>query len=428
MKIAVIGANGLIGSALVSALHGAGHEVVGAGRTRPSSLPLGVAGWVSIDFARTSIATWAELLKGCDALINCVGVLQDNVTDSVEAAHASGAEALFAACQRAGVKRVIHFSAIGVDQHQASPFSRTKFKGEEVLRNSDLDWIIVRPSVVLGRGVFGASALFRGLSALPILPVLPGTGELQVVTLDDVLVTVLKLLEPDAQPRTSLDLAGRERMTMTEIVALLRKWHGWRPARIVPVPAAFANILYSAGDAVSTLGWRPPIRSTVAREMVHGATGESGGWEQQLGRAPVSLRDWLLEHPANVQDRWFAKLYFLKPVLISVLAAFWVATGVISLTVGYKIGVGLMLDGGAGPLAGASVVAGALADIAIGIAIAVRRTSWYGLWGAIGLSLFYAAAGTVLLPELWREPLGPLLKIWPILAAHLVALAILEER
>ena len=69
-----------------------------------------------------------------------------------------------------------------------------------------------------------------------------------------------------------------------------------------------------------------------------------------------------------------------------------------------------------------------MADKTIGLAIAWRRTSWYGLWGAIGLSCFWILVGTILLPELWNEPLGPLLKIWPILLAHFVALGILDER
>jgi hypothetical protein len=87
-----------------------------------------------------------------------------------------------------------------------------------------------------------------------------------------------------------------------------------------------------------------------------------------------------------------------------------------------------MLRTGAGSLAGPSVVAGAIADIVIGVAIAFRRSSRVGLYGAVGLSLFYAIAGTILLPELWSEPLGPLMKIWPIIVLHLAALAIIEER
>jgi hypothetical protein len=79
-------------------------------------------------------------------------------------------------------------------------------------------------------------------------------------------------------------------------------------------------------------------------------------------------------------------------------------------------------------LAGPSVVAGALADLAVGLAIAFRPSTRWGLYGAIGLTLFYVVAGSVLVPRLWAEPLGPLLKIWPILALNLILLAILEER
>src|SRR5690606_8368512 len=98
------------------------------------------------------------------------------------------------------------------------------------------------------------------------------------------------------------------------------------------------------------------------------------------------------------------------------------------LTAGYGIGVDLMLEGGAGPLAGPSVVAGALADILIGVTIAIRRTSRMGLYAALAITVFYVVAGTVLVPRLWADPLGPMLKIWPIITFNLVALAILEDR
>jgi hypothetical protein len=50
------------------------------------------------------------------------------------------------------------------------------------------------------------------------------------------------------------------------------------------------------------------------------------------------------------------------------------------------------------------------------------------LWAALGLSVFYIVAGTILLPALWADPLGPMMKIWPILALNLLCLAILDER
>jgi hypothetical protein len=107
---------------------------------------------------------------------------------------------------------------------------------------------------------------------------------------------------------------------------------------------------------------------------------------------------------------------------------FWIATGIISLTVGYADGIELMLRTGAGRLSAPAVVAGAIADILVGAAIAYRPTARQGLHAAIALTLFYIAMGTILLPSLWMEPLGPLLKILPILVLHFVALAIRRER
>jgi hypothetical protein len=115
-------------------------------------------------------------------------------------------------------------------------------------------------------------------------------------------------------------------------------------------------------------------------------------------------------------------------VLFTVFALFWIGTGLISLGPGWDTGIGYMLAGGAGALSGPSVVAGALADIAIGVAIAIRRTTRLGLYAALGLSLTYIVAGTAILPSLWLDPLGPMLKIWPVLALNLALLAILEDR
>jgi hypothetical protein len=75
-----------------------------------------------------------------------------------------------------------------------------------------------------------------------------------------------------------------------------------------------------------------------------------------------------------------------------------------------------------------TIAAGAFADIAIGIAILWRPLTRYGLWAALIISLSYAVIGTVLVPRLWSDPLGPMLKIWPVLMLNLVALAIREDR
>jgi len=111
------------------------------------------------------------------------------------------------------------------------------------------------------------------------------------------------------------------------------------------------------------------------------------------------------------------------------LCLFWLSTAFVSLGPGWGYGIGLMREGGVeGTAAAITVIAGALADLAIGIAIAYRPTSRYGLYAAITISFTYAIIGTILVPRLWADPLGPMLKIWPIIVLHFMALAILEDR
>jgi len=318
---------------------------------------------------------------------------------------------------------------MGVEREQPSAFSRSKARGDAALMARDLDWVILRPSVIVGRAAYGGSALFRALAALPALPVVPDAGKLQVVQLDDVVRTIAYLIQPEAPSRIQLELAGPERFSFEEIVAIYRHWFGWKPARMVRLPRWMMTLAYGTGDVAGLLGWRPPVRTNAKLEMVRGATGDPAEWSKLTGIAPQPLQAALRAEPPSVQERWFAGLYLLKALILTVLVMFWIGTAIMALGPGWPIGLSLMYEGGVGePAASLVVIAGALADLAIGVGIAVRRTSRYALYAGIGISLIYAIMGSLLVPRLWIDPLGPMLKIWPIIVLNLVALAILEDR
>lgn len=428
MHVLLIGATGLIGTAVLARLQAEGWHIRAVARGP------GPAGPANGDRVRRDLramlqpADWRPLLDGIDAVVNCAGVLQDSSRDSTAAVQRDAPAALFAACAAAGIRRVIHVSALGAEQEGLSPFSATKHAAEQALMAQDLDWVILRPSVVLGRAAYGGSALFRGLASLPLLPRVAEAGLLQPVQLDDVAESVARLLRPGAPARVALALAGPETLRFEEVVARYRGWLGWRPARLIGVPPVLMRMAWRLGDLAGALGWRPPIRSTARRELVRGAEGDPSDWTRLIGIVPRTLDAALAAEPASVQERWFARLYLLKPLTILVLSLFWIITGMLSLGPGFAAGEALMREGGAGALSRGAVIAGGIADIAIGAALLHRQGARWALRAAIALALAYLAAGTLILPRLWIDPLGPLLKIAPILMLHLMALATLDDR
>jgi uncharacterized protein YbjT (DUF2867 family) len=427
VRILVIGSTGLIGSAVCARLAADGHDVIGASRHRPRAA-LGRVKHVALDITSGTSLDFASLLSGIDAVVNCAGTLQDAPGESTEGVHHRGVTALVDACLSQGVQRLVHVSAVGVER-EATSFSATKHAGDARIIASSLDWVILRPSVVVGRAAYGGSALMRGLAALPIQPVMSNTGPLQLVWLDDLVQTIVFFLHPDTLSHQVIEIVGPRTWNFADFVRLLRRWMRWPEPRVFAVPALVSTWLYKLGDAVGALGWRPPVRTTARREIVDGAVGDPSRWSQLTGIAPTDVEVALTREPASVQERWFARLYFLKPLVFGVFGLFWLGTGLISFGPGWDIGMSLMREGGVEePLAKLAVIAGASADVLIGLAILYRPTSRYGLYAALLISVAYAIIGSILVPRLWREPLGPMLKIWPVMVLNLVALAIREDR
>ena len=425
-RVLVTGAGGFIGREVMAALSAAGCEVVAAVRSRRSDPVLTAARCVELDLTRASPAEWAEALEGVDCVVNCAGVFAESAGRGALDVHDKGVAALVAASQAAGVKRLIHFSAIGADD-QLTPFSRTKLAGDQTVMDASLDWIILRPSVVLGAGSSGAGALIKAMAVLPIAPRIEG-GPLDVVMIEDVRETVVKLATEPAPAKRVLELVGPERLALNEVVARYRAWMGWKPARLVKTPGWLMRIALAFGDLAGALGWRSAIRTTAAREMTRGALGDAALWRETTGIPARSLDSVLKAHPASLQDRRFGAFFWLKPIVMLVTILFWIGTALVSLTIGWDVGVAYLEEGGLGAWSGPSVVAGALADLAIGLGIAYRPTARWALWGAILISLFYAVAGTLVLPRLWEDPIGPMLKIWPLIVLNFVALALMRDR
>ena len=163
MKILICGATGFVGRHLTHALREAGHTVIRAVR-KPVE-----PGDIAADFRNdTTREIWLPRLAGMDAVINAVGVLRDSEKNPMQKLLAETPVALFAACAQAGVTRVVHVSALGIDSGVKVPYFTTRIAAEQALHAlpEHVRWLCLRPSVIYGED--GASAqMFRNQARLP---------------------------------------------------------------------------------------------------------------------------------------------------------------------------------------------------------------------------------------------------------------------
>jgi len=209
----------------------------------------------------------------------------------------------------------------------------------------------------------------------------------------------------------------------------IRRWLGLPEAPLLRLPAALVWTAAKASDVLAYLGWRSPMRTTALEQLRMGVQGDSGAAGRELGLELQSLREMLNAWPAGVQERWFAKSYFLKPGILVALFAFWSLSGLIGLAFRFPEAVSVLTTVGVPvALAKAAVLCGSLADMGLAVAVCFRRSAALALQGMLILSAAYLAGGTILRPDLWLDPLGPFLKTIPAALLAASALATLDER
>ncbi len=431
MRVLVLGGYGLIGLEAVRALHAAGHDVTGLGRSagRGRRLFPSVA-WIGADIALlTRPEDWAPHLAGIDAVVNASGALQDGAKDNLARVQDQAIRALIAACEWAGTRKFVQISAPGAVAEASTAFLRTKAAADAALRTSGLDWTILKPGLVISAGAYGGTALVRMLAAFPVVqPLVLADARIQTVAASDVAKAVCLVLEERIASRVDYDLVEDGSHTLAELTAAFRVWSGRRPARDVwRLPRWLGGLAARIADLGGWLGWRSPLRTTALRSLDDGVTGDPSAWKAAGGFTLLSLNETLNVLPSTMQERVFGRAQLVYPVALATLAVFWIVSGVIGLA---QIGAASAMiadrvgDGAARLL----TIGGGLADIAIGCCLLYRPTVRAAAWASVLLSASYLAAGTMLTPLLWADPLGVFVKVFPAMALAVVVAALTEER
>lgn len=433
MRILLLGASGFIGSELARALQHAGHVVTGLGRDASLGnriLP-GLA-WITADLRDLQQAgAWRRHLAGIDQVINASGVLQTGLRDDVEAVQVGAVRALLAAARDEGVSHFIQISATNADLAAASKFMATKGAADAAVAASGLSYTVLRPGLVIGRNAFGGSEMLRMTASLPgILPEVRCTGAVQCIAMCDLIEAVLRSVEHPDSAQGSFDLVEPEGRSLAEITALHRRWLGLKPARWkFSVPRLFLKPVTFMADMLGWLGWRSPLRSNSMAALINGVSGDSRQTAALLSREPLDLPQMLDDlPPAGKADRWHARTAQVYPLALGSLFVLFMVSGVLGLTRLDAAAALLTAQGHGDDLAASLVLAGSLADVALALALLVRQTTRAALAGMLILSLGYLAGSLVLAPQLWLDPLGPMLKVLPVIALILLCIGMADER
>ncbi|MEX2650642.1 MAG: complex I NDUFA9 subunit family protein [Alphaproteobacteria bacterium] len=243
--VTIYGGSGFIGRHLVRRLAADGWRIRVAVRDPEAGLflkPMGGVGQIALVRAdvRDADAVGAAA-AGADAIVNLVAILYEGGGRTFQAIHVDGAANIARAAAQAGVKRLVHVSAIGADKTSPAAYGRTKAQGEEAARAGFPGATILRPSIVFG----AEDQFFNRFAALarvsPALPVIAGATRFQPVFVGDVAEAVRRCLDDPASAGKTYELAGPRVYTFRELLRYVLQVTG-RRRLLVPVPTGIAML------------------------------------------------------------------------------------------------------------------------------------------------------------------------------------------
>ena len=249
MNVCVLGGSGFVGTELVARLVRAGHWVRVPTRNLAHVERLRVLDTAELRRANVhDPRILAQLFKDCDAVINLVGILNPRGRATFDAVHTQLAAKVLAAARGAGVRRLLHMSALGADERAPSRYLRSKGAAEALLRaaphapTAQPAVTVFRPSVIFGAGD-SLTNRFAGLLRLSagVLPLARAGARFAPVSVLDVAEAFVRALGTHASCGAVYQLCGPEIMTLEQLVRLTARVAGL-PCRIVPLPDVLGRI------------------------------------------------------------------------------------------------------------------------------------------------------------------------------------------
>jgi len=291
-RVFVTGSSGFVGSAILEEL---GRRGFGVNALVNRKNPQAIKGDVKpIQADLFNSMALDDAMIGCDTVIHLIGIIKEKPGDGVtfRRMHVEATRCVVESASRAGVKRFIHMSALGVRPDAVSDYHKTKWQAEEIVRSGGMDWTIFRPSMIHGPGseFMRMEAGWARKESPPFLFMpyfgagilgLGGAGRLQPVYVGDVARAFVESIGNPKSIGQTYGLGGADELTWPQMHKIAARaitgknrwamaipaWYAKLVARIVPGPLLPFNrdqVIMSQednicdmGDFERDFGWKP---------------------------------------------------------------------------------------------------------------------------------------------------------------------------
>lgn len=235
MKIAITGASGFVGSHLTTRLTGEGHEVVRIARHRIDD--------AIVRSSLENVDRLTDAFAGCKAVAHCAGINREIGDQTYARVHVEGTRNVVAAAKTAGVEKVVLMSFLRARPDCGSPYHESKWAAEEIVRDSGLDYTVIKAGIVYGRGDHMLDHLSHALHTFPVFG-LVGLKEKSIrpLAVEDLVHVMRATLVDRRMKQQTIALLGPEEIYLSEAVLRVAEVLGKRPL-MFPLPVIFHELM-----------------------------------------------------------------------------------------------------------------------------------------------------------------------------------------
>jgi NADH dehydrogenase len=301
MKVFVTGGTGFVGQEVVRQLHEAGQAIRLLTRNPKAESAQAVASRYGAEVHAGNILDAASLggaLDGVAAVVHLTGIITEVGASTFEHVHIEGTRNVLAAAKQAGVRRWVHMSALGTRPNAASRYHQSKWEAEEIVRRSDMEFTIFRPSLIYGPGDEFVRLFARIIRLSPVVPVMGSpSARFQPVPVEAVAAAFAGALGEPRSIGQTYDLCGPDAMTLPEILdhiqAVLhrKRWKLQVPLGLARCQAAFLEFV-----CARLLGKAPPLNRDQLTMLQEDNVGNPQPANELFGLRPPKFQEGIAKY------------------------------------------------------------------------------------------------------------------------------------